>query len=245
MSEKNLYLLTSLGMDKEKGKCSMLSILSSTVSIMKEEVLKVISSCLQNEQMTQIYCTHSQELRPKLVPIWSHVSSFACGEGFKQGGKWRRWQFRDEVLALGCASLALLLGSVPVKAPHILSSFLTFCLLSPCPSRLFSLPSLFPPPPPPPSPSLCFSYIHTPHFTYSFQLARGFWSMFPVRITSDRHDTENGKQMARLGRASIDSLSLKSCCPALTGSEHFATGAAELPLGGLADCVADSITKPY
>lgn len=29
----------------------------------------VISSCLQNEQMTQIYCTHSEELRPKLVPI--------------------------------------------------------------------------------------------------------------------------------------------------------------------------------
>lgn len=29
----------------------------------------VISSCLQNEQMTQICCTHSQELCPKLILI--------------------------------------------------------------------------------------------------------------------------------------------------------------------------------
>lgn len=61
----------------------------------------VISSRLQNEQVTQIYCTHSQELCPKLIPILKSCllcllgkvckrveSEGGCGE--RKEGLWTR-----------------------------------------------------------------------------------------------------------------------------------------------------------
>lgn len=56
LHDRNLSLLTPLGVDQEKSKRPMLSMLSSAADVLKEEVLRVISSCLQNEQVTQIHC---------------------------------------------------------------------------------------------------------------------------------------------------------------------------------------------
>lgn len=47
----------------------------------------VISSCLQNEPVTQIYCTHSQELCPKLIPILKSCVFLCMSGGFS-----RRWK---------------------------------------------------------------------------------------------------------------------------------------------------------
>ena len=55
----------------------------------------VISSCLQNEQMTQMYCTHSQELCPKLILILKsclplHVGK--VGKWVESEGGWVEWE---------------------------------------------------------------------------------------------------------------------------------------------------------
>ena len=126
-------------------------------------------------------------------------SSFACAEGFIEGGKWRRRgrgeQKEGLTTGLGsrCVSTArafpraLWCGRRPIAlTPCFLSSF------SPSPS----LPPPPPfPPPPPHSPSLSPSLsLSLCHFSSSFQLAGIFFpfGMFSVRLTSDKTlKTEN------------------------------------------------------
>ena len=74
-----------------KSQCSMLSVLSSTVNVMEEEVLKVwfLHVYKMNQWLRSIVHIHKSCVL-SWSRFWSHVSSFACREGFLEGGKWRR-----------------------------------------------------------------------------------------------------------------------------------------------------------
>lgn len=84
----------------------------------------VISSRLQNEQVTQICCTHSQELCPKLIPILKSCLLCLWGRfarGWKvKGGVGRGRKAYGPGLGTGeCKRGFLPLGSVLQTISHI------------------------------------------------------------------------------------------------------------------------------
>lgn len=149
--------LDDLGVDKEKSGCFMLSTLSRAVMSEGGSFRSVISSCLHCEQMTQIYCTHPQELWPKLILVLKSCVLFACGEVLKRvgGGEGGRWERKEGAEARACAFPC---GSGDFHILLLLPFFFLSLLLSS--SSSFSLPSLCLPSTPPPLLS---------HFTSSFQ----------------------------------------------------------------------------
>lgn len=148
----------------------------------------MISSCLQNEPVTQIYCTHSQELCPKLIPILKSCVFLCMSGGFS-----RRWKVEGGV-GMGARKAGLATGTwFPVCEPQCgrCSGALSPCSHPPPPPPCFLLPIL----------PLLFLHLSLPlplslsHFSSSFQLA-GIFSpnsgMFSVRLTSDKTlQTEN------------------------------------------------------
>ena len=83
--------LTSLGVDKEESVFHAKRIVKHCECHGGGSFKSVISSCLQNEPVTQIYCTHSQELCPKLIPILKSCVFLCMSGGFS-----RRWKVEEE-----------------------------------------------------------------------------------------------------------------------------------------------------
>lgn len=125
--------------------------------------ISVISSCLQNEQMTHIYRTHSQEPCPKLILILKSCVFLCMEGGYKEGGKQRRragvrgggeeGRLRGRGLVLWCVNRVPVLGCgeaspSPPAPPFLLALALppSLCPLLPLPFPsllLFPLPFLF------------------------------------------------------------------------------------------------------
>ena len=198
-SEKeNPSFLTSLGMDKEESMFHAKCIVKHCECHGGGSFKSVISSCLQNEPVTQIYCTHSQELCPKLIPILKSCV-FLCMSGGFSG----RWKVEEE-------------GMEAWKAGLVTGTWVQVCE-PPGPSWGCgvghppepSAPCSHPPPPSPhPLPSLSPSLSPIPshslsHFSSSFQLAgitppHTHSGMFSTRLTSDKTlQTANGWEAAQ------------------------------------------------
>lgn len=197
-SEKeNPSFLTSLGVDKEESMFHAKCIVKRCECHGGGSFKSVISSCLQNEPVTQIYCTHSQELCPKLIPILKSCV-FLC----MSGGLSRRWKVEEE--GMEARKAGLVMGTwVQVWAPGALLGL--WC--GRCPrARSPLLPSS-----PSSSPSSSFSLSIS--FSHSLSLSPSFFfflpvgrdptphlptGMFSTRLTSDKTlQTENRCEVAQ------------------------------------------------